>query len=38
MRLAPDRLTDEFSAFIDECWKPRRAASKRRPAAAAKGA
>jgi pimeloyl-ACP methyl ester carboxylesterase len=38
MRLAPDRLTDEFSAFIDECWKPRRAASKRRPPAAAKGA
>jgi pimeloyl-ACP methyl ester carboxylesterase len=38
MRLAPDRLTDEFSAFIDECWKPRRAAPKRRRPAAAKGA
>lgn len=34
MRLAPDRLTDEFSAVIDECWKPRRAPAKRRRAAA----
>ena len=37
MRFAPDRLTDEFSAFIDGCWTPRRAASRRRRAAA-KGA
>jgi len=37
MRFAPDRLTDEFSTFIDECWKPRRAPAKRRRAAA-KGA
>jgi pimeloyl-ACP methyl ester carboxylesterase len=34
MRLAPERLTDEFAAFIDECWKPRRAAPKRKRAAA----
>jgi pimeloyl-ACP methyl ester carboxylesterase len=36
MRYAPDRLTDEFAAFIDECWKPKRAASsaKRKRAAA----
>ena len=37
MRVAPERLTDEFAAFIDECWKPRRAAPKRKRAAA-KGA
>jgi pimeloyl-ACP methyl ester carboxylesterase len=34
MRFAPDRLTDEISAFIDECWKPRKAPAKRRRAAA----
>jgi pimeloyl-ACP methyl ester carboxylesterase len=34
MRVAPERLTDEFAAFIDECWKPRRAAPKRKRAAA----
>jgi pimeloyl-ACP methyl ester carboxylesterase len=34
MRLAPERLTDEFAAFIDECWKPRRATPKRTRAAA----
>ncbi len=28
LRLAPKRLTDEIAAFIDECWKPRRAARK----------
>jgi pimeloyl-ACP methyl ester carboxylesterase len=38
MRFAPERLTDEFAAFIDECWRPRRAAGKGRRAAAAKGA
>jgi len=25
LRLAPKRLTDEIAAFIDECWRPRRA-------------
>jgi pimeloyl-ACP methyl ester carboxylesterase len=25
LRLAPDRLTDEIAAFLDECWKPRAA-------------
>jgi pimeloyl-ACP methyl ester carboxylesterase len=34
MRFAPERLTDEFAAFIDECWKPKRAAAKRKRAAA----
>ena len=28
LRLAPERLTDEIAAFIDECWRPRTA---RRP-------
>jgi pimeloyl-ACP methyl ester carboxylesterase len=28
LRLAPKRLTDEIAAFIDDCWKPRRAARK----------
>ena len=23
LRLAPERLTDEIAAFLDECWKPR---------------
>ena len=30
LRVAPRRLTNEISAFIDDCWKPRRAASRRR--------
>ncbi|MDX6699044.1 MAG: hypothetical protein QOE65_2441 [Solirubrobacteraceae bacterium] len=38
MRLAPDRLTDEFSAFIDECWKPRRAPAGKRRRTASRGA
>ena len=25
LRLAPDRLTDEIAAFLDECWAPRAA-------------
>ncbi len=25
LRLAPDRLTDEIAAFLDECWRPRAA-------------
>jgi pimeloyl-ACP methyl ester carboxylesterase len=28
LRLAPRRLTDEIAAFIDGCWRPRRAARK----------
>jgi pimeloyl-ACP methyl ester carboxylesterase len=30
LRLAPERLTDEIAAFLDECWKPRAAATRRR--------
>jgi pimeloyl-ACP methyl ester carboxylesterase len=30
MRLAPDRLTGEIAAFVEECWRPRRAAPRRR--------
>ena len=25
LRLAPERLTDEIAAFLDDCWKPRAA-------------
>ena len=25
LRIAPDRLTDEIDAFLDECWRPRSA-------------
>jgi pimeloyl-ACP methyl ester carboxylesterase len=32
LRLAPDRLTDEIAAFLDECWKPRAAGAGRRRA------
>jgi pimeloyl-ACP methyl ester carboxylesterase len=31
LRLAPERLTNEIAAFLDDCWKPK-AASKRRRA------
>jgi pimeloyl-ACP methyl ester carboxylesterase len=31
LRLAPERLTNEIAAFLDECWKPR--ATRRRRAA-----
>jgi len=31
LRVAPERLTDEIAAFIDECWRPRPA--ERRPRA-----
>jgi pimeloyl-ACP methyl ester carboxylesterase len=34
LRLAPDRLTDEIAAFLDECWKPRAASAARRRARA----
>jgi pimeloyl-ACP methyl ester carboxylesterase len=30
LRLAPERLTGEIAAFLDECWKPRAAARRRR--------
>jgi pimeloyl-ACP methyl ester carboxylesterase len=30
LRLAPARLTDEIAAFLDECWRPRAAARRRR--------
>jgi pimeloyl-ACP methyl ester carboxylesterase len=30
MRVAPDRLTHEISAFVELCWRPRRAAPRRR--------
>ncbi len=38
MRLAPERLTEEFANFIDECWKPRRAPRRGKRAAASSGA
>jgi hypothetical protein len=28
MRLAPSRLTNEISAFIDDCWKPAAASTR----------
>jgi pimeloyl-ACP methyl ester carboxylesterase len=30
LRLAPERLTGEIAAFLDECWKPRAAGARRR--------
>jgi pimeloyl-ACP methyl ester carboxylesterase len=30
LRMAPERLTGEIAAFLDECWKPRAAARRRR--------
>jgi pimeloyl-ACP methyl ester carboxylesterase len=30
LRLAPERLTDEIAAFLDECWRPRAAKGRRR--------
>ncbi len=37
LRFAPERLTDEIAAFVEDCWKPRRAAptQRRRRASAA---
>ena len=32
LRLAPDRLTDEIAAFLDECWRPRAATAPSRRA------
>jgi pimeloyl-ACP methyl ester carboxylesterase len=34
LRLRPQRLTREIAAFLDECWRPRRAARTRRAQAA----
>jgi pimeloyl-ACP methyl ester carboxylesterase len=33
LRLAPERLTNEIAAFLDECWKPRAAKRRRRAGA-----
>ena len=30
LRLAPERLTGEIAAFLDECWRPRAATRRRR--------
>jgi pimeloyl-ACP methyl ester carboxylesterase len=32
LRIAPDRLTDEITGFLDECWRPRSAERARRRA------
>jgi pimeloyl-ACP methyl ester carboxylesterase len=33
LRLAPDRLTNEIAAFLDDCWKPTAAPKRRRATA-----
>src|SRR4051794_39961567 len=33
LRLAPDRLTNEIAAFLDDCWKPTAAPKRRRASA-----
>jgi len=33
LRVAPDRLTDEIAAFVEQCWRPRRARRSRTGAA-----
>jgi pimeloyl-ACP methyl ester carboxylesterase len=33
LRLAPERLTNEIAAFLDECWKPKAAPKTRQTAA-----
>jgi pimeloyl-ACP methyl ester carboxylesterase len=35
LRLAPERLTGEIATFLDECWRPRAAAARRRRRAGA---
>jgi pimeloyl-ACP methyl ester carboxylesterase len=35
LRLSPERLTGEISGFLDECWRPRRKAGRRRAAVGA---
>jgi pimeloyl-ACP methyl ester carboxylesterase len=32
LRIAPERLTGEIGTFLDECWRPRAADRRRRPA------
>lgn len=32
LRVRPRRLTEEIAGFIDECWRPKRAAARRRSA------
>jgi pimeloyl-ACP methyl ester carboxylesterase len=34
LRLRPQRLTDEIAAFLEMCWKPRRASRRKRAASA----
>ena len=34
LRIAPERLTDEIAAFLDECWRTPRSASRKARAAA----
>ena len=33
LRLAPERLTNEIATFLDECWRPRAARTRRRATA-----
>jgi pimeloyl-ACP methyl ester carboxylesterase len=33
LRLAPERLTNEIAAFLDDCWKPKAAPKRRRASA-----
>ena len=33
LRLTPERLTTEIAGFLDDCWKPKRKAARRRRAA-----
>jgi len=33
VRLAPERLTNEIAAFLDECWKPAAAPRRKRASA-----
>jgi hypothetical protein len=37
LRVRPERLTGEICDFVDSCWKPRRAAPKKRTRAKGKG-
>jgi pimeloyl-ACP methyl ester carboxylesterase len=38
LRFWPERLTGEISGFIDDCWRPRKAAGRRAAAGRRKGA
>jgi pimeloyl-ACP methyl ester carboxylesterase len=35
LRLRPERLTNEIAAFLEDCWRPRRATTKRKQKASA---